>query len=628
MYRRIAITILRLSAALLVTTYLSMPLPSALVSEAWAFGSDQYPDDLLDPPADPWDLPDPEDELPDPQVADPFDLPDLPPFPPDDEFDSLPDPIEFDPDPLGYAPVPPAVAQPVFSGDIQSINRFDNTGGSLQPGEPTVGGRMHATGWAEVKAPKARRVVIQTFGSDMNTVLAAYTGAALNALKRVAVNDDFPVTGVSAAYSLISFAAAANALYHIQFGSRSNATADILFNTSVLPAAGGLSAFLTHQNGVRTPIGDYVCGYHDPILTACANPRFVLYNSTAHAMRVTSSNDLGAGVVSPSPVTIQAGHAVAVEFSFNASFDKTTVRSVAGHFTFIGRDATKIAGRSRHRALIVVKPASTPPDVLQVSIRPRVRAGILNQWLPFKVTVGNAGTRAAIGCTFHSYFNSAVKVEWGEISPNTNRLAHTLNAPAIIHAKRSRTFIVWVAGQEPRIADPTFVGTNQPFAIDCANTRPATITLRTAFDVTARIGYLPMRVSVATIAPKTSRLDVPATGATYRLALKNAGPAGTIVALPSYVAPFTDAANTKFTAKICQTQTASSGCLQPVDFSVQFAIPKGATRYILVSVRRPAADPGYDFNNRRLFVRFNEVQPFGFVYSVPVAARSIAVRRR
>jgi hypothetical protein len=345
-------------------------------------------------------------------------------------------------------------------------------------------------------------------------------------------------------------------------------------------------------------------------------------------MRVTSSNNLGAGVVSPAPVTIQAGQAVAVQFSFNASFDKTTVRSVAGHFTFIGRAGTTVVGRSRHRALIVVKPASTPPDVLQVSIRPRVRAGILNEWLPFKVTVGNAGTQDAIGCTFHTYFNNALKVEWGEINPTNNQLVHALNAPATIHARRSRTFVVWVAGQEPRIADPTFVGTNQPFAIDCANTRPATITLRTAFDITARIGYLPMRLSIATIAPRTSRLDVPVAGSSYRLAVKNAGPAGTIVALASYVAPFTDATNTKFPVKICQTQTASSGCLLPLDFSVQFAMPQGATRYVLVSVRRPAVDPGYDFNNRRLFVRFNQLQPFGFVYSVPVAARSIAVRRR
>ena len=121
---------------------------------------------------------------------------------------------------------------------------------------------------------------------------------------------------------------------------------------------------------------------------------------------------------------------------------------------------------------------------------------------------------------------------------------------------------------------------------------------------------------------------MPAGGAKYRVTVRNLGPTGTLLALPSYVAPFGESGNKQFGVKICQTQRPTSGCLAPPAERVQFPAPTGATRNVLVSVMRPAADPGFDPDKRRVFVRFNQLQPSGLVQSVPVAARSIAVRRR
>ena len=45
---------------------------------------------------------------------------------------------------------------------------------------------MTRTVWAGFRLPQARRVVIHTFGSDMDTVLAVYRGNTLNKLTRVA----------------------------------------------------------------------------------------------------------------------------------------------------------------------------------------------------------------------------------------------------------------------------------------------------------------------------------------------------------------------------------------------------------------------------------------------------------
>ena len=343
---------------------------------------------------------------------------------------------------------------------------------------------------------------------------------------------------------------------------------------------------------------------------------------------MTSSSDLGPGVVAPVPFRLGPGAAKTVDFTFNSQFDTTTVRTVAGHFTFKGSSGTTVVSTARHRALILIKPATSPPDVLQVRIKPRVRAARLNEPVAYQVYVGNAGAKDAVGCSVHTFPNQAVKVVWQEVNPANGHLVGTPDVPRTIHAHKSRTFRVLVVAQEARIADPTFAGSNQPFAIECANTQPATITLRTSFDFTARALYRPMRLTMGAVSPATKVIDVPAAGAAVRMTVKSAGLAGRVVALASYVGPFTDAANTKFTVRICQTLTATSACLHPPDFSVEFPMPANATRYVMTFIKRPAVDPGYDPQNRRVFVRFNEVAPAGFVYSATVAARSVAVRRK
>ena len=121
----------------------------------------------------------------------------------------------------------PAAAPVRFSDERQSTYRFDNLGGTLEPGEPTVGGRMHATGWAHIKWPLAARLVIQTFGSDIDTVLAGYTGSGIPNLHLITASDDRVVPGASAKQSLIKLQVAKNTLYHIQFGGKTNATGDI-----------------------------------------------------------------------------------------------------------------------------------------------------------------------------------------------------------------------------------------------------------------------------------------------------------------------------------------------------------------------------------------------------------------
>ena len=305
-----------------------------------------------------------------------------------------------------------------------------------------------------------------------------------------------------------------------------------------------------------------------------------------------------------------------VEFLFGSGFDTTTVRTVTGHFIFTGRAAAKVVGIARHRALIVVKPTGSPPDVLQVRINPRVRAGMLNEQLPFKVYVGNKGTEAAIGCAIRGNFNHAVRVEWQEDRPGNRqddrRSKHACDDPgealAPVCRGRCRT------GASDRRSDFHGLQPALRHRMRQHRSRQDYPSYGVRFHSAGRI-----RADAAldqNDGAQHGGSERAGGGAKYRVTVRNLGPTGTILALPSYVAPFGESGNKQFGVKICQTQRPTSGCLAPPAERVQFLAPTGATRNVLVSVTRPAADPGFDPDKRRVFVRFNQLQPSGLVQSV------------
>src|SRR5262245_42712414 len=61
------------------------------------------------------------------------------------------------------------------SGRYADTYRYDNTGATLEAGEPTEGGVLTRSIWAQLTPSRNLRVVIHTFGSEIDTVLAVYT---------------------------------------------------------------------------------------------------------------------------------------------------------------------------------------------------------------------------------------------------------------------------------------------------------------------------------------------------------------------------------------------------------------------------------------------------------------------
>ncbi len=120
-----------------------------------------------------------------------------------------------------------------------------NVGATKETGEP-----VHAANsgghsiWYTWTAPHTGNVTFNTFGSSFDTLLAAYTGSAVNALAEVAANQNAG-SGITSA---IAFPATAGVAYHIAVDGAGGVTGNVVLNwlsdvtapvvTSFSPASG------------------------------------------------------------------------------------------------------------------------------------------------------------------------------------------------------------------------------------------------------------------------------------------------------------------------------------------------------------------------------------------------------
>ena len=103
-----------------------------------------------------------------------------------------------------------------------------NAGAGKEPGEPDhAGDRGGASLWWSWTAPDDGMVTIDTAGSDVDTLLAVYTGGAVDALAEVASNDD--AVGVQSA---VRFTAQEGVVYRIAVDGYDGATGSVVLNWS------------------------------------------------------------------------------------------------------------------------------------------------------------------------------------------------------------------------------------------------------------------------------------------------------------------------------------------------------------------------------------------------------------
>lgn len=346
---------------------------------------------------------------------------------------------------------------------ITATYQSDNSDAALDPGEPTYRGAMHKTIWQTFKLPKNARVVINTFGTGFDTVLAVYTGTSLPKLKLIAASDNYAVTGTvysspgfATRQSLVQFDATANVPYHVQIGSRDGSEGDVFTNVSYQPPGGGLSATLVSLDGFSIAYQgrNYECGFFGSALIPCRNPTYLVHNSTSQALEVTPASTLGAGIVAPAKFTLGAGKARAVTFVIGNAFNTTTVRTISGKFTFTGRFGANVVANEAARALIVVGPNAEGSNALRASVTSaHVRAAGINEETTYIATLPTTGVATAVGCHVRRTDFEPLLSNWQLLHPTTGRAIGAVGAPFNLGARKTATLRVFVASQAWRVAD-------------------------------------------------------------------------------------------------------------------------------------------------------------------------------
>ena len=119
-----------------------------------------------------------------------------------------------------------------------------NLGATSEPGEPrhvaVVGGTSLWWTWT---APSAGTLLLDTAGSDFDTLLAAYAGESVNNLAQVAANDQSPLGGTT---SRVSFDVYRGFTYQIAVDGRAYGTGTVVLShafTPIAPPADSFEAF-------------------------------------------------------------------------------------------------------------------------------------------------------------------------------------------------------------------------------------------------------------------------------------------------------------------------------------------------------------------------------------------------
>ncbi|HWN95064.1 MAG TPA: M6 family metalloprotease domain-containing protein [Methylomirabilota bacterium] len=199
----------------------------------------------------------------------------------------------------------------VLTGASGSV--LDNNGtATKEAGEPNhVGNTGGKSLWYRWTAPASGVATFDTAGSSFDTLLAAYSGAAVNSLSFLAANDD--VNG--GVQSLISFTATAGAVYRIAVDGYNGASGGIFLNWVISSTAPAVFGFTPGSGSVGTLVT--LSGTNFTGVTA------VRFNGTIAAYAVNSQTQIVAtvpGGASTGPISVTTGNGTAVSaLNFNVT---------------------------------------------------------------------------------------------------------------------------------------------------------------------------------------------------------------------------------------------------------------------------------------------------------------------
>jgi hypothetical protein len=130
------------------------------------------------------------------------------------------------------------------SGSTSGTNTF----ATKETGEPSHANLANATNsvWWKWTAPTTGIVRFDTLLTSFDTVMAAYTGSAVNALTEIASNDDYSISNLQ---SIVSFPTVSNTTYSIAVAGYNGTNGTIKLDWIFIPSG----SIRTLTNGISVP---------------------------------------------------------------------------------------------------------------------------------------------------------------------------------------------------------------------------------------------------------------------------------------------------------------------------------------------------------------------------------------
>lgn len=227
------------------------------------------------------------------------------------------------------------------SGSIDGVN----SGATVETGEPSIVGGGGASVWYSWTAPASKLTTFDTNGSDYDTVLAIYTGSAVNALTLVTQDDD----SGTAPDSRVTFTPTAGTNYRIRVDGYAGATGWYLLNwllddvapdttitsapSGAVPSTSASFSFASSEGG-----STFECKLDTAAYSACTSPKgYAGLSQGAHDFLVRATDP--AGNVDATPALASWTVDTVAPDTTITSGPTGTVTSASATFTFASSES-------------------------------------------------------------------------------------------------------------------------------------------------------------------------------------------------------------------------------------------------------------------------------------------------
>ena len=486
---------------------------------------------------------------------------------------------------------------------------FNSVGATKETGEPNHTSSGGSSLWWLWTAPASGQVRIQTQSADFDTMLAVYTGNAVNSLSSVASNDD--ISFPSNTQSRVEFAATAGTIYAIAVDGFSGASGNAELSVALLdaPANNDLasaqalngasgSQIVSNFNATRE-LGESQHGGN-------AGGASVWFSWQAPASGPVSFTATGGSAALLAGYDQNAHGATALSQSASGSIDFT---ATSGTTYYIALDGT---GGAQGLFTLSWAQGPDPAHRLRAAMLPNARSVTVGNTATAFATVINPASFGASGANCRieapADFNGAFSFR--RTDPATNQPVGNEGDEISLAAGASQTYVLSMtpgAVMNGVVMAPVF---------RCADIRPTdpipgvtTMTLTASAQAGADI------ISIAATPTANGILAVPeGSAAAFSVAAVNIGATQSVT-----ITPGTGGTSLPLTIDVCETNPGTGTCISARQASVTVTFAANETRTFTIFVRSTGAVPFTPASNR-VFATFTNGS------AVIVGATSVAVR--